>query len=1149
MIDDERVQWWSELRQSGMLLSPAVLPEYLPDTLPEISNDKYMRLRDAYLKFQSWVDGTSKKDTTPLYQWIEAVLISFLDHDQRSWQKGSLVSEIFKVQSITKEKLRPNWVYLWTGRESEPRFLMKIDTTSKHVGMGRGRHEYGKFVELLRGTGVSTGIITNGLQFRLVYAGLDYDCWVEWEVERWFEDALGMTQLVGFSLACGPWATDHRDDIKFPLHKAIQESRSRQGELSQVLGEQTRTAVEELLKALDTSIRSDRALLDSLKIDPSSGREISESEMLDALYQSAIRIIMRMVVVFFAEARELLPKSNDIYHTSYGVEGLYAQLNAAIHSESEMTLEGHHHAWPRLLSLFRLIHEGSSYPELPIHAYGGQLFKRADAQSPDAIMRALCIYENKNTHISDATVYHILKLLKIGKVRAKIGRTSRMVSGPVDFSGLRTEYIGMMYEGLLDYHLRKVSEEQQAVVFLNIGQQPALPFSLLKSLDESNLKDLLNKLSKEKSEGLKVDDEGEDDEEIDEGAPEESDQDIKDEKWSEEGDAQPVLSEEARTRALIFGWAKNAVETAKLVKKPKGKKANDYLYAKAVEAKARNLIMRIVLPGEMYLIRGTGTRKGTGTFYTKPQLAIPTVHRTLEPLVYDIEGDGPDRKLTPKGPEDILKVTVCDPAMGSGSFLVAALRYITDALYDSLWSYEKIKERVEGGTIITLPSGAVAEGTIPEDLVRCRPGEESFERMTKARLKRYVVERCIYGVDINSLAVELSKLSLWVETMDPDLPFEFLDHKLKVGNSLVGCWFDNFQEYPVMAWMREGGDKDHKGVHYEKGAWTKKIKEILKDVVKSELVSIITGQQSIEADRFGTEDNVKHLHEKAVELFKQLHAMPLYGDGYQNREEFYRTKIRGNEEFVKLKEAFDLWCSVWFWPGDWLDEDAPTPTNFYAPTEIMIRRVSEITEELKFFHWEVEFPEIFVGGKGGFDGMIGNPPWEISKPKSQEFFSIHDPIFRTYGKQDALAHQNQLFQNNWWVERQWVKYCSYFKALSNWCKNVGFPYGDPTFENNGGNKISLIRGKSNHEIHRIWRNKRKSHLRYTSSSHPFLYQGSADLNTYKMFLEITYHLCTKSGRFGIIVPSGIYTDNGTESLRSLFINQCKLGCRSTARLQ
>ena len=91
--------------------------------------------------------------------------------------------------------------------------------------------------------------------------------------------------------------------------------------------------------------------------------------------------------------------------------------------------------------------------------------------------------------------------------------------------------------------------------------------------------------------------------------------------------------------------------------------------------RARSFISedRVILPGEMYLIRASGTRKGSGSFYTKPQLAVPTVHRTLEPLAYDITGEGADRVLTPKKPEEILALKVCDPAMGSASFLVAAL--------------------------------------------------------------------------------------------------------------------------------------------------------------------------------------------------------------------------------------------------------------------------------------------------------------------------------------------------------------------------------------------------------------------------------------------------------------------------------------------
>jgi type II restriction/modification system DNA methylase subunit YeeA len=157
--------------------------------------------------------------------------------------------------------------------------------------------------------------------------------------------------------------------------------------------------------------------------------------------------------------------------------------------------------------------------------------------------------------------------------------------------------------------------------------------------------------------------------------------------------------------------------------------------------------------------------------------------------------------------------------MGSGSFLVAALNEITEALYRSLWEHDKLKMG-DGETTIVLPSGERSKGQFREDLVKFRSNEESFEQATKARLKRYVVERCIYGVDINPLAVELAKLSLWVETLDRELPFGFLDHKLKCGNSLVGCWLDRFQEYPLLAWLREAGTPSYRCA-FQGGAWSK----------------------------------------------------------------------------------------------------------------------------------------------------------------------------------------------------------------------------------------------------------------------------------------------------------------------------------------
>ena len=1133
MTENGESVWFSELRQNGMLISPTVLDEFLEPGMREIDERKYLRLRDEYAKF---VASSANEDTdrNVLRRWVDAVLGDFLGHEGSNWQKGPDVVPSFRTVSITRESLRPDRVLLWQGSAAFPaRYLVKIDDSSKHVGMGRGRNEYSKLLELLRGTGVKIGILTNGKQFRLVYAGLDHDCWIEWEVQRWFEDALGKEQLAGFLSLCGPWGVNKRDGVENPLYQAIVESRSRQGELSQVLGEQTRLAVEELLQALDRSARTNKDLMACLVKDPSTGREVSEEEQLDALYQASIRIIMRTVVAFFAESRDLLPRDNELYNSSYGVEGLFAQLNKASKSDGEVALEDHRHSWPRLLALFRLIHEGSSSSHLPITAYGGGLFQRGDASSPDMVLRALSIFEDARTEISDLTVFKVLQWLKIGKTRAKVGRSTKMVSGPVDFSDLRTEYIGMMYEGLLDYKLRRVSEEQEAVVILNLGQQPALPFSLLRKASSSELKDLIKNLSQEKA-GSTIEDEEEDSEE----RAEEETGSLEEEELVEE-----ILGgyEETPTDVddQVRQWAMEAVETAGLVRKPRGKKKDStFVYEKEKNAAAKRLILDIIKPGETYLIRGSGTRKGTGTFYTKPQLAVPTVRRTLEPLLYTTVEEEGQIKSMPRAPERVLAVKVCDPAMGSGSFLVAALNYITDALYESLLKRNHFKN-VKEGTAIVLPAGDGSEGLLAEELVKRRQGDELFESTTKAQLKRYVVERCIYGVDINPLAVELAKLSLWVETMDRELPFGFLDHKLKSGNSLVGCWFDQFQEYPLMAWKREGGDENHRGTHHPEGKWAKLIKKTLNDTVKPDLIQIIDGQTTLDKWDYSDNAKIERIYDNAVRLFEELHEIPFTGDGHERRETFYHERILNDPQLRDLRERFDLWCAIWFWPGDWLEADVPTPTAFYSKSKAILEKAKIVAGQMQFFHWELEFPDVFVTGKGGFDAIVGNPPWEASKPVSKEFFTLYDPIYRTYGKQEALSRQKELFERNAEIEEKWIAYNAHFKSMTNWVKNAAFAFGDPEEKEGGGASISLANGKKGKALHDAWRRERQKHVSFADASHPFRYQGAGDINTYKLFLEASHMLARKGGRIGLIVPSGVYTDKGTMELRELFLKRSK----------
>src|SRR5207244_13251544 len=134
---------------------------------------------------------------------------------------------------------------------------------------------------------------------------------------------------------------------------------------------------------------------------------------------------------------------------------------------------------------------------------------------------------------------------------------------------------------------------------------------------------------------------------------------------------------------------------------------------------------------------------------------------------------------------------------------------------------------------------------------------------------------------------------------------------------------------------------------------------------------------------------------------------------------------------ARLKTAFDTWCAAWFWPALMLDS-APLPLTFAQPPDEARAVLAQLVAEHQFFHWELEFPDVFAVAGSGFDALLGNPPWEIQKPNSREFFSNIDPLYRTYGKQEALHRQEEYFREGESIELVWLEYGARLKALSNW---------------------------------------------------------------------------------------------------------------------
>jgi hypothetical protein len=307
----------------------------------------------------------------------------------------------------------------------------------------------------------------------------------------------------------------------------------------------------------------------------------------------------------------------------------------------------------------------------------------------------------------------------------------------------------------------------------------------------------------------------------------------------------------------------------------------------------------------------TGRRKATGSFYTPRSLTEFVVRRTLAPLVRDAT------------PEQVLSLRVLDPAMGSGAFLVAACRYLAGAYEQAI-----------------LREGALTPGDIGDG--------------DRAAFRRVVSQRCLFGVDVNPMAVQLGRLSLWLATLAGDKPLTFLDHHLRVGNSLVGGSIEDIARQPAPG---RGAEPLRELPLF---AW---------EGFEASIESVVRARTSIVETPDDTIEQVRG-KEKALAALER-------GGPLEN-----------------WKQAADLWCAAWF--GE--RRQVPGRAAFQALLDVVLGRGGALPAQVagpfvdrarayaaseRFFHWPLEFPEVFYEGgertsaTGGFDAVVGNPPWEM----------------------------------------------------------------------------------------------------------------------------------------------------------------------------
>ncbi|MFL9654490.1 Eco57I restriction-modification methylase domain-containing protein [Streptomyces sp. PB17] len=366
--------------------------------------------------------------------------------------------------------------------------------------------------------------------------------------------------------------------------------------------------------------------------------------------------------------------------------------------------------------------------------------------------------------------------------------------------------------------------------------------------------------------------------------------------------------------------------------------------------------------------RAGNERKKTGSYYTPSSLVDVLLDSTLDPVIDAAQERGEEKAAEAKETgeaaretvvSELLSLTVCDPACGSGHFLVAAAR--------------RIAKRV----------AAVREQT-PEPPV---------ERVREALHE--VIARCVYGVDLNPMAVELAKVSLWMEALEPGKALGFLDAHVKLGNGLIGATPALLRGgIPEAAFKVVEGDDA--SVARE---WLKRNKDEHKGIVT--LDAEMEESVSVTNTAFGSE------------LRDLLDNSPTDGLGQVRKLAERYHKWAESPAYLNALHIADAWCAAFMWEQT---DSAPAPVTQRVFLSLQSsdgkgalpethQEIVRLSQEYRFFHWYLEFPEVFsvrdsastlgvdpvTGWSGGFDCVLGNPPWDKVDFEDKKYFSVVEP--------------------------------------------------------------------------------------------------------------------------------------------------------------
>jgi hypothetical protein len=439
-------------------------------------------------------------------------------------------------------------------------------------------------------------------------------------------------------------------------------------------------------------------------------------------------------------------------------------------------------------------------------------------------------------------------------------------------------------------------------------------------------------------------------------------------------------------------------------------------------------------------------RKTSGAYYTPAVLIDCLLDSTLDPLLDEAEAS-PDPEAA------LLSITVCDPACGSGHFLVAAAKRIAHRL---------ARVRAEGA-------------------------EPSVDQSQTAM--HDVVARCIYGVDLNPMAAELAKVSLWLESLATGRPLGFLDAHIKVGNALIG----------TTPSLLAGGIPDDAFAALEGD--DKKTVTALKKRNRSERFG--------QGDLFASTHIPVENHAMADEA-RKIDALAGLSLAAVHLAQQRQRDLENSPELRRARLLADTWCASFVAPKG---PDNPHITNgvlnSWAQQEpsgdqSLRTAVERLAAEYRFFHWHLEFPQIFdadphadgPGWRGGFGCVIGNPPWDTLSPDTREFFGQLVPGIRALSKAEKDAEIRNLLTDERY-QRAWAAHRRELFATSHFLKQSG---------------------------------------RYVLYAEGNL--GKGDFNTYRSFAETALRITKPEGFAGQIIQSGLYSGANSTEIRRELLDRC-----------